>query len=401
MIAQETWTDAAVRQNLSLGAPNKLPSAKLWKSLDKGLYGEAEGEQKYGIQKLAEMDPMPEDVQADCIARAFNKFGVADPESARGKAVAEWAKWNATLEVYLATGHIRTRGIGQSQVRDFFTDYTVTTLFPAYIESQIIAGQLATGIVNELVFDIEQVTSRKVDALYYSSADENLSIVAEGAELPILRLTTADSTIQLKKYGGILEVSYEALAEQRVDALGFWARRIGMNMSLDETDELLELLILGDGTTNGSAETDSTDRDAASGGTVAYNDMVNWQWDFADPYQMDIAVGMGSDLAAIAKLSEFKDAALALGMGALRLPTPLSVRYLRRDPCSTATAYESQLMIGIDSRFAAKKYTYGGFISEADRLIERQIQRRSFAYHCGFRKVDAAAVICYDINSKL
>lgn len=403
-----SMTDDQMRRQIEgtfqLGPAKKRPELKQWNNLDKGFYAEAEADGQYAIQKLAELDPMPDEIVADAILRAYRKFGVTNPDSNTGKRVAEWARCMATLESYFAEGGVRTVGPGQSTVREFFgTDPNVQTLFPAYIESQIIAGQIAAGLVDRLVFATEQASASNVKALVHDedNTDENFGKVAEGAELPVMKLTTSDSEIYLDKYGGQLQVTYEAMRDQALDELGFWIRRIGMQIALDETDELLEILIAGDGTTHGAAETNATDRDAATGGTPAYSDLVSWGYDFNDPYVMDIAIGNGSDLADLANLSEFKDAALAQAYTAMKLWTPLSVTYLRRDAATTASNYEAELMIGIDSRYAAKKYTYGGFISEADKIIERQINVRTFSYYAGFRKVDPDAVVCYDINAKL
>lgn len=398
-------TDAMqeIRGAFSLGAPQKDVRAKEYTNLDKGFYAEAEADHVTSLRKLYDLDPMPEEVQEAKIAAAFRKYGVKDANSNRGQVVGEFAREVATLEAYLARGGIRTSGPGQSLVRDFFgTDYNVTTLFPAYMESQIIAGLLAGGLVNDLVFATEQADSRKVDALYYddSSTDESLHATEEGAQLPELKLTTSDSTVYLSKYGGILNVTYEAMAEQRLDVLGFWLRRIGQKIAEDETDELMDVLVGGDGTTNGAAETDATDVDASVAGTYDYDDMVYWVLGVNRGYMIDTAVATATDLKGIMKLSEFKDAAMNAASD-FAAPTPLDVNYLRWDAASGAASYATYLTVGVDTRYAAKKITYGGFISEADKLIERQINRRSFSYHVGWRKVDGNAVLVLDWNSAL
>lgn len=399
-----TMQQQEIRGAFGLGAPQSKVAAKEWGNLDKGFYAEAEADHMTSMQKLFELDPMPDEVQEANITCAMRKFGVEDVNSNKGRAVGDFARWCATLETYLAKGGIRTTGAGQSMVRDFFgTDYNITTLFPAYLESQIIAGVLAGGLVSDLVFATEQADSRKVDALYYddSNTDESLHQTEEGAELPELKLTTADSTVYLKKFGGILNVTYEAMAEQRLDALGFWLRRIGQKIAEDETDELLDVLVGGDGTTNGAAETDDTDVDAETPGTYSYNDMVDWVLGVNRGYALDRAVATATDLKGIAKLAEFKDVELLRGSGALKWPSPFDIDYYRWDAASSAAHYATNLTVGIDSRFAAKKITYGGFISEADKLIERQLNRRSFSYYVGWRKVDSNAVLVLDWNTVL
>lgn len=313
----------------------------------------------------------------------------------------DWAQERAALANQLSWYEQKT-GKPIITVHDFYhTDNAVTSLFPAWLESEIQATLISTGLVPWLIMGSEAVNSTQVTGLYDSSAasERSLRKITEGAELPSVTLTLADSIVYLNKFGRRVESSYEALARQNINALGAHFSRMVQQVAVDETDLALHTLVAGDGTTAGAAESNATDRDVAVAGAIAYTDLINWFLDFDAPYQMDKAVGGDVDLALIMNLAEFKDATFAGNAG--NLPGPKQVNFQRWEGSVAGSSYLSRMIIGIDSRYALRKYTYGGMIQESGNIIRQQLKEFTFSYYSGFRKFDANACVILDVNAVL
>jgi hypothetical protein len=381
--------------------------------IDDGFYHEANAACELACDKLAALEPPPQelvDLAKSGLLRKIQKtedeLSHIDPDAdpfdrwARGRAAlsAQMTYWSERFNRPLIT------------VQDFYaTDTGITSLFPAWIESEIQAGLLAAGLVNELTFGTETVAASKITGLYDSTGEGERSLrkVSEGAELPKVKLSLADSTIALDKYGRQIEASYESVAQQRLDALGAHLRKIAIQVAIDETDTALHILVAGDGTTAGAAESNSTDHDVAAAGSITYADLIGWYFGVSEPYRLDKCVLGKTDLALIANLSEFKDPGYPGFPSNLSVPGPKAVKYLWWQGGVTGSSYVDRLGIGIDSRHALRKYVWqggpggGGMLQEQERIITRQVNVWTFSYYVGFRKWDYNAVHPLDCNAVL
>lgn len=374
--------------------------------IDDGMTAEAFAAQKPIPTYLAEVSPPPpelvEDVKKSFLAK--NGYSRNEHTALRDDPLQQWAIGKAALAHQLSwwEQHNTKRLI---QVQDFYApDDAIQSLFPAWVESEIQAGLIAEGLVPFLTFGTVQVNASTVRATYDSSGETTRSLrqIGPGGELPRVKLTLADSDIYLFKYGRVIEAAYEVIAEQSIDVLGHHLRRTGMQIAVDETDAALSALIAGDGTTAGAAETDSTDVDVATAGSIVYSDLLGWVYAPDQPYQLDKAVGGKTDLALVDNLAEFKsDNARVADVVDPGRPSPLTLQYRRHDGGVTGSSYVDRLIIGIDSRHALKKYTKGSLLQETDSIINRQVREWAISYWCGWRKFDNKAVHVLDCNTAL
>jgi len=237
--------------------------------------------------------------------------------------------------------------------------------------------------------------------VYDSSAATTRSLkkIGPGGELPKVKLSFADSDVHLFKFGVALEAAYEITNQQSIDVLAYHLQRVGMQIAVDESDLAMHTPITGDGTTAGSAETNTTDVDVATSGTVLYSDLLSWVYDPDQPYRIDRAVGGKTDLALVANLSEFKKG--AEGAVAAGLPDPRSLAYRRWDGGVTGSSYVDRLIVGVDSRMALKAYRMGSLLQETDRIITKQVNEWTASIWLGFRKFDAEATHVLDCAAVL
>lgn len=373
------------------------------KEIDAAFYAEAGAQHgKPAPMYLAEQSPAPPELVEACKTRFLSQYGDAVKDICMDP-VDQWAEGRAALNHQLMW-YEQTEKKRLVTVADFYgPDSGVQSLFPAYIESEIQAGLIAAGLVPWLIFSQEQVNSETVRALYAggnAAHTRSLKKTMPGDELPRVKLTFADSDIYLYKYGASIEAAYEVIRNQRYDALGWHFRQIAEQVAVDETDLAMDVLVGGDGTTAGAAESDSTDVDVTTAGSITYADMLSWVYNPSQPYNIDKAVAGKTDLALIANLAEFK-AASKPGGYVLDIVSPLNVSYRRWDGGVSGSSYVDRLVVGVDSRRALKKYTSGGFLQETDKIITRQVNVWTFSYWTGFRKFDSAAVHVLDCNAAL
>jgi len=352
-------------------------------TVDDGFYAEANADATRALTRLVREEVAPPEFVDMARERFMARYRINDATCSVGmrQLIDEFARESGTLNWHL---NYLQQAAGKTimTLGDFYTiDSTVTALFPAWIENVIQQARIAAGLVNRLIFSTTQASSEKVSVVYDSSpsTQRTLSKIGPGAELPRATLTVADSNISLHKFGRAISAPYEVTRAQNIDVLANHIARIARQVSVDETDEALDILVGGDGTTAGAAESDTTDVDVATSGTVAYSDLVSWVFGMDIPYRIDMAVFGDTDLIQIENLAEFKSSDSRIA-DQVEAPDPRAVRYLRWDGGVTGSSYVDRLGVGIDSTAALERYEWGGFLQEQDKIISRQVNVWTFSY---------------------
>ena len=380
------------------------------KNLDRGFYtaaksGEGGPRPSYGYlaDLFAEKGLVPDEatvikgVHAVC-ARAgikaahFDHLAPAYKDAIENFVVESWALGKA-----LAEQGICVKGVGADKVEKFFATTTSTILFPAFVENQIMLGILAAPILNNLLATTTNINSHVYQALSFTdvAADQQLKKVGEGATLPSTKITTGERTIKLFKYGRMLETTYEALRLQGLNVVSLMLQRIGTRIALDETNEAIETLIAGDGNT-GSAVVDT---DAEVTGVLDYDELTRLFLAFPMGYQMNVAVANATNLRTILNMAEFKDPQAGFNFQRTGvLPGPMGANWFRWDS-TDSTSFSTDRILAIDNTIALEQVTEGGVLTEADKLIDKQIERSTVSKWSGFAKLDYNATQCLDITT--
>jgi hypothetical protein len=365
-------------------------------SLDKGFYHEARAKGVPPLTYLTDLvRPEPPEVAA-VEARVFRRFRQKDDDSARAQALRQYAYDVCGLEKELAARGIRTRGPMADPVEKLFVSANDTPLFPAFLASQIIAGLMAASLVPRLAATELRVRSHVAEKITIAdtAADRTLKWVGEGADLPKTRISRAEGTITLYKYGRLLEVSYESVRLMHLDILGLFLMRIGMQMGIDETDDAIETLIAGDGT-SGSAVTDT---DAEVSGVLDYDELVRLNLAFPIGYQMTDAVVNDTNLRTILNMPEFKDPLAGMRFQQTgEFPTPMGAQWHRWTSTGSAS-FSTDRILAVDNRGALAIFREDTLLEESDRLIDKQLERRALSEWVGWMKLDNQATQCLDLT---
>jgi hypothetical protein len=364
-------------------------------SLDKGFYHEARAKGIAPLTYLTDLvKPEPPEIAA-VESRVFARYRQKDDDSASAQALRQYAYDLCGLEKEFAARGIRTRGPMADTVEKLFVSSNDTPLFPAFLASQIIAGILAASLVPRLSATEVRINSHVAEKITLSdtAADRTLKWIGEGVDLPKTTIRRAEGNITLYKYGRLLEVSYESVRLMHLDILGLFLQRMGMQIGIDQTDDAIETLIAGDGT-SGSAVVDT---DAEVSGTLDYDELVRLRLAFPIGYDMTDAVVNDANLRTILNMPEFKDPLAGMRFQQTgEFVTPMGAKWHRWTSTGSAS-FSTDRILAVDNRGALAIFREDTLLEESDRLIDKQLERRAMSEWVGWMKLDNNAAQCLDI----
>ena len=380
---------------------------RMVRELDKGFYREVDTQRRqdggltsFGyFARLAEQRGLaPDRAELEPREREFCKrFGVQDPYGHYAEKVRSFARDTWALELALQELGLKVKGPEADALGKFFSTTASTVLFPTYVESQVVSGLLLTSLASMAVAQEVTVNSHTAEhlAMTETEGDRRTAKSGEGARGATVTLKTADRTVRLEKYMAQLDASYESLRLQRMNVVSLFLQRLGAQIGIDETDDLIEIAIAGDGNT-GSAVTDT---DAEVSGTLDYDELIRLSLSFPKGYEFRMAIVNDTHLRTILNMAEFKDPLAGFNFqGTGRMPSPLGAEW-HRWTSTGAAAFSTDRILALDPRLALVQYTEQGVMTETDRLIDRQFERTVISKWTGFGKLDFNATQCLDITT--
>lgn len=365
----------------------------------KGFYSDARIQGKTAGQLLAEnVDPEPDEIRP--VYDRFKGQFKAEEGTRFARRVWNFAEQTAALEKCLEHVGIRTQGEWSDRAEKFFgaDNNGAIGLFPAVLGNQIIAGMMDVSLVPRIAAFDQRVDAHSVEKITLSdTADQRtLKFTGEGANMPKTTVTRAEGVTRLYKYGRVFEYSYESVRLMKMDLIGLFMRRIGAQIGIDETDDLIETMIAGDGT-SGSAITDANDLDAEVSGTTDFDELVRLQMAFGAGYNMtDVIVG-DTLLRTILNMSQVQDPnndyrILQDGLKEFRA---LGATW-HRWRSTGAPSFASDNLLALDKANAVGILREGDFLEESDRIIDRSMNVTAMSEWLGTQKIDNSAVVLYD-----
>ncbi len=130
---------------------------------------------------------------------------------------------------------------------------------------------------------------------------------------------------------------------------------------------------------------------AAAGAVPVYSDMIAL-WGAMTPYRLNTMLASTSAMKDILSITEFKDAQAGMNFqGTGKLVSPLGANLLHNPGMAAGK------IIGLDNACALEMVQAGGVETDADRLIDRQLERASVSVIAGFSRIfdDAVRVLTY------
>lgn len=370
------------------------------KNVDRGLYREAKAAGLTPGAFIAR-EVQPEEPETEkTFKRLLRKFDQPDDGSYRASAIQQFAEEVTALEKCLTQLGIRARGPYADTVQKaFYTSANNTALFPVFFATEIIAGQLATSLVPRLASMEERIDSHVAQKIRMTETqgDRTLRFTGEGANMPKTKISTAEGNVTLYKYGRVIEATYESIRLQHLNVFGAFLQRMGAQIGIDETDDLIETLIAGDGTSSSAI----TDTDAEVSGTLDFDELIRLKQAFPIGYKGNEGVINDVNTRTILNMSEFKDADGPVGVGNFDDLERINVlgMNLNRWTSTGSTSFSTDRILVVDSRYALKVLREGDFLEEADKIIDRQIEQRAMSEWVGYMKLDTNASQVLDITT--
>lgn len=289
-------------------------------------------------------------------------------------------------------------------------DFAVGTIANPYVDAATPRqNQIAPAIpLSEVITITTPIDSDHYRAFYLTTpnaADIRMSRVVEGAELPHFKLTGGEHTIDLHKYGGVLEVTYEQLRRQRIDMVALHLARIAVQAETDKVADAIDVIVNGDGNANTAATNSNltTLDSGATAGTLTLKAWLAWKLLFANPYALTTAFAR-SDVALQMMMLNVGSANVPLvavqgasGFGSFTAINP----QLRDNVALGITSDAPSLkIVGIDRRFALEYVTeIGSDISEVERWATRQTQMITMSEVDGFAVLEPSALRTLNVNA--
>ena len=329
-------------------------------SLHPGLYSEARQRGLHLSGYLEELDPMENDATLDAFERQ------------------------------LALAGIKVNGPDSSILDRFFATQESAILFPEFVARSVRMGKDDFTKLKKIMASRTHVDDNTYKAIYMdesvlSNSDKSLAKVGEGAALPKIGIETAEHSIHLHKYGRYLEASYEAIRRKRVNIVAYFLRAIGVQIQRDKFTDAIDILLNGDGNDNAASVVNTE-----SSGTLTYDDLVNFKLSL-DPYEMNIIIVSKAMAKTILGLSEFKEPLVA---GEFQRTSEM-IKLFGAEIIIDDTV-PSDLIVGLDRRFALEEVYETEVMTESERLIRQQIEGTAISEVAGFTKLIQAATKILD-----
>ncbi len=268
--------------------------------------------------------------------------------------------------------------------------------------------QIAPAIpLSEIVALTTPIDGASYEAFYITddATQQRLVRVGEGAEIPRAKLAGGDHTIRLKKYGRVLEATYEFLRRRRLDWLSLHIQRLAAQTESDKLAAIIAILVSGDGNSGTAATSyDLTALDsAASAGTLTLKGWIAFKQKFANPYVLTTAL-VQEAVSLQMMLLNVGSANVPLvaiqgpsGFGSFRHINPGLADSVALGWTSDAPTLK---IVALDNRFSVEQVTeIGASLQELQRYTTNQTETLTLSEVEGYCIFDPSAAKVLDINA--
>lgn len=288
---------------------------------------------------------------------------------------------NAPLDAFerqLAVHGIRVNGRTPDTVESFYR--AAASLLPEFVMREVRKGMAMRPIYNQLTAAQTVIGSNRYSPLYINitSADTRLSLrpIGEGAEIPQFVVNEQQKTVTVPEYGIALKVSYRTLRHRTLAQFKVLLWYLGFRLQTDKVALLADVIQNGDGNGNAAAIS-NTD----VSGTMDYDDLVKFWAEFS-PFEMNTILCHKNKMRQILTLSEFKDPLAGFKFHSTgEVVSPLGAKLVRCDEIP------SDLLVGMDSRFAVEEVVSQPLVVEYDRIIEQKFEEAVISESVAYAKV--------------
>lgn len=270
------------------------------------------------------------------------------------------------FERQLKRFNIRIAGQGCDRVEKFFTSTETAVLFPEFVTRCIKKGFDETILSSVCAATTLSGSSQYLGCVLDDTAEYKTS--AQASTLPTTTVKESSMAITLAKYGRLINASYEAVRQQRLDVFGVMLRSIGVKLAVSVVKNAVSVL-----------ETGATTVSATS---LTYDALAKLYGNF-DCFNMTTILASPEASSKIVAMEQLSDTSIDTD-GKMFLPFGSEL--------VKTSAVNNNTIIGLDRNFALEFITSSNLVMETDKLIDRQLDQITVSITCGFRKITPDAV---------
>jgi hypothetical protein len=291
------------------------------------------------------------------------------------------------FERQLALAGVRLSGKNPTTVEQFYQN--ASALMPEFILREIKNGMAMRPEISKIVANTTTVANNRYTPFHIdTSSTDNLSLrpIGEGAEIPHLLVTEQNHSINVPEYGLGLKASYKALRYRTTAQFRVLLWYIGFKLQTDKLGLIVDCIINGDGNSNAAGVVNT-----AVSGTLDYDDLITL-WSQFSPFEMNTLVCGVTNLKTIMTLDEFKDPMAGYRFqNQGELFSPLGATLIRCDDIA------SDLVIGLDSRFAVEEVITQPLMVEYDKIIDQRFEEAVISEAVAYAKVIDSSSVVLDV----
>jgi hypothetical protein len=297
---------------------------------------------------------------------------------------------NSPLDAFerqLAVHNIRVGGKNPVTVELFYQG--APALLPEFMMREIKRGQKMRPELGKLIASSSQISSSRYTPFYVNVTPDqsklSLRPIGDAAQIPTLTVAEQLHSLTVPDYGITLKTSYKALKHRTTAQFKVLLWYIGFRLQADKMALVVDTIINGDGNDN-AATVMNTD----TSGDLSYTDLITL-WNEFFPFEMNTVLCHKDLIKTILIMEEFKDPMAGFKFQKTGdLISPLGSSLVRCDDVP------SDLVIGLDNRFAIEEVVSQPLMVEYDKVIEQKLEEAVISESVAYAKVIKEAALILD-----
>ena len=316
----------------------------------------------------------------------FERLSLKANLTAQGKQVPMDA-----YELTLAEHGIKAYGQFTDRIEKFFNSADTRVLFPEFIDRTIHAQAIKTSLVSQMVANIAVVQGYEYRKLYLNDteAERQLAKAGIGGAAPRTTVTVSGVTTTINKFWREFRFKYEEVYQAPINFYAFVLRRVGDQLGVDQTNDLILTMLNGDGNSNGLKAALTVD--TATSATVTKLDFIKFCSVLEQPYKIDKYVGLKIDMQKVwDMLSDMQNPPSQ--WSATSIPMPAGFEW------NVSGVLSGNILLGLDSERAGQYVTSDtAQMTETEKLIRTQEVSTVVTEWGSFNVVDNNGIGALDI----
>jgi hypothetical protein len=297
---------------------------------------------------------------------------------------------NSPLDAFerqLAAHEIRVGGKNPITVELFYQG--APALLPEFMMREIKRGQKMRPELEKLVASSSEISSSRYTPFYVNVTPHqsklSLRPIGDQAEIPTLTVAEQLHSITVPDYGMTLKTSYKALRHRTTAQFKVLLWFIGFRLQADKMALVVDTIINGDGNDNVASAINTE-----TSGSLTYADLISL-WNEFFPFEMNTILCHKDLIKTILIMEEFKDPMAGFKFQRTGdIVSPLGSSLVRCDDVA------SDLVIGLDNRFAVEEVVSQPLMVEYDKVIEQKLEEAVISESVAYAKVIKEAALVLD-----